>query len=107
MKTVALADETEIVCSFIFKNVWRENNLDKICGPRSSQMSRVHFEQAKSVAGKGRPQISERCFVEGLFRKLEKADLPFLHPSIASRVALAQGVPVSMRAPSNFAVRDF
>jgi hypothetical protein len=48
MKAVALADETDIVCSFIFKNVWRENNLDKICGQHSSQMSRVHFEQQKA-----------------------------------------------------------
>lgn len=39
MNAVALADETDIVCSFIFKNRWAVNNLDKICGHHSSQMS--------------------------------------------------------------------
>jgi hypothetical protein len=32
MNAVALADETDIVCSFIFKKGWAVNNLDKICG---------------------------------------------------------------------------
>ncbi len=39
MKTVALTDETDIVCGFTFKNVWRDNSLDKICGQFSSRMS--------------------------------------------------------------------
>ena len=79
MKAVALADETDIVCSFIFKNVWRENNLDKICGQHSPQ--RIEStSNSKKRDGQISTSISERYLVEGRFRKLEKADPPFSHP---------------------------
>jgi hypothetical protein len=51
MKAVALADETDIVCSFIFKRGGAVNNLDKICGQHSSQMSQMEVAKAKSVWG--------------------------------------------------------
>jgi len=35
MNEVAVADETDIVCSFIFKNEWAANNPHKICGKHS------------------------------------------------------------------------
>jgi len=41
MNVAAVADETDIVCSFIFKNRWAVDNLDKICGQHSSQVSRI------------------------------------------------------------------
>jgi hypothetical protein len=39
MNTIAVADEADSVCSFIFKNRWAIDNLDKICGQHSSQLS--------------------------------------------------------------------
>ena len=41
MNVVAAADETDIVCSFISKNRWAVDNLDKICGQHSSQLSAI------------------------------------------------------------------
>ena len=35
MNAIALADETDTVCSFIFKKRWAVNNLDKICGQQA------------------------------------------------------------------------
>ena len=49
MNAVALADETDIVCSFIFKKGWAVNNLDKICGQHSSQMGEMEVGRAKRV----------------------------------------------------------
>jgi len=43
MNTVAVADETDIVCSFIFKNRWAASNLDKICGQHSFQEDSIEF----------------------------------------------------------------
>jgi len=51
MNVAAVADETDIVCSFIFKNRWAVNNLDKICGQHSSQVSRIGVRIAKKGGG--------------------------------------------------------
>ena len=69
MNAVALADETDIVCSFIFKNRWAVDNLDKICGPHSSQLSAIGVRTRRSgkdkcsrhlVQGENEPKGSER-----------------------------------------------
>jgi hypothetical protein len=52
MNAVAVADEADNICSFIFKNSWAVNNLDKICGQHSSQMARPEFELGKVVEAK-------------------------------------------------------
>jgi hypothetical protein len=39
MNAIAVADEADSVCTFIFKNRWAIDNLDKICGQHSSQLS--------------------------------------------------------------------
>jgi len=44
MNAVAVADEMDNVCSFIFKNRWAADNLDKICGQHSSQVTRTEFD---------------------------------------------------------------
>ena len=59
MNVAAVADETDIVCSFIFKNRWAVDNLDKICGQHSSQMSRIGVRVAKSVEAEGKPQFGK------------------------------------------------
>ena len=51
MNAVAVAVEREIVCSFIFKNRWARNSLDKICGQHSSQVSRIGVRIAKKGGG--------------------------------------------------------
>ena len=48
INAVALADETDIVCSFIFKKSWDVNNLDKICGTAFVQMSQMELEEQKN-----------------------------------------------------------
>ncbi len=47
MSAVAVADEADNVCSFIFKKGSAVNNLDKTCGQLSSQMTRTAFEGGK------------------------------------------------------------
>jgi len=51
MNVVAAADETDSVFSFISKNRWAVDNLDKICGQHSSQVSRIGVRIAKKSGG--------------------------------------------------------
>ncbi len=81
MNVAAVADETDIVCSFIFKNRWAVNNLDKICGQHSSQVSRIGVRIAKKVEAEGQPQFGKLARYMGPFRKLEKAS-PFIVPPV-------------------------
>src|SRR2546429_804697 len=41
MNAVAVAEEADIVCSFIFKNRWAARNLDKIGGQHSSELNAI------------------------------------------------------------------
>ncbi len=80
MNAVAVADEADIVCSFIFKNRWAVDNLDKICGQHSSQLNAIgvrpsQFRKDKynfhSVQGENEPKG---------FRKIQKARSLNFHP---------------------------
>ncbi len=81
MNVAAVADEKDIVCSFIFKNRWAVNNLDKICGQYSSQVSRIGVRIAKRVETEGKRQFGKVTSQLGPFRKLEKAS-PSIGPPV-------------------------
>ena len=50
MNVAAVADEGEIVCSFIFKNAWAMENLDKICGQQALlTLRRSYFHQPQTI----------------------------------------------------------
>ena len=81
MNVAAVADEKDIGCSFIFKNRWAVNNLDKICGQYSSQVSRIGVRIAKRVETEGKRQFGKVTSQLGPFRKLEKAS-PSIGPPV-------------------------
>ncbi|TMI39168.1 hypothetical protein E6H21_10000 [Candidatus Bathyarchaeota archaeon] len=74
MNAVALAVEREIVCSFIFKNRWARNSLDKICGQHSSQVTRTEGELRQGWRLKASLDV-QKSQVTHRLRKLEKASV--------------------------------
>lgn len=55
MNVADAADEAEIVYSFIFKNAWAMENLDKICGQHSLPVTRTEFGFVERVETKDQP----------------------------------------------------
>jgi len=77
MNVAAVADETDIVCSSIFKNRWAVNNLVKICGQHSSQVSRIgvrprHLERTNTTFTRYKVLVQGENEPKG-FRKIQKA----------------------------------
>ena len=65
MNVAAVADEGEIVCSFIFKNAWAMENLDKICGQHSLPVTRTEFDlwkgwRPKTNLDRGESQVTQQ-----------------------------------------------
>jgi hypothetical protein len=80
MNAVAVADEADNVCSFIFKNSQAINNQDNICGQLQSQVTKREFEIAKKVEAEDKPQFGKVQSVLTGLRKLEKDRASILTP---------------------------
>ena len=73
MNAVAVADEADIVCSFIFKNRWAVDNLDKICGQHSSQLNAIGVRPRRSGKDKCSLHLGQGENDPKGFRKIQKA----------------------------------
>ncbi len=65
MNVAAVADEADTVRSFIFKNAWAMENLDKICGQHSLQVTRTEFDlwkgwRRKTNLDSGKSQVTQQ-----------------------------------------------
>jgi len=99
MSAVAVAEEADIVCSFIFKNRWAARNLDKICGQHSSQLNAIgvrprHLGRTNATfiwyKVKMSPKVSERFRRPTLQTSVRRSREALLSPKVSlSYVILA------------------